>query len=118
MPTQTEGRHAGEFILSEANGNRSRENIVISSGQNELPAGTVLEASGGEYIAYAGSTSSEAAGVLLAAVDATSADVAAVMIARDAEVNDAMLSIPVDNTAGDALAAAKSGLATRGVIAR
>ena len=55
MPNQTEGRHAGEFILSEANGNRSRETIIIASGRS-LPAGTVIELSGGKGIGFAGTT--------------------------------------------------------------
>lgn len=37
----TEGKYAGEFILSEANGDRSRENLVVLSGEN-LKAGHVL----------------------------------------------------------------------------
>lgn len=42
MSIKTEGVHAGEFLLSEANGERSRENITITSGSGILPAGTVL----------------------------------------------------------------------------
>lgn len=41
MTTFTEGTHAGEFIVSEANGNRSREKITVLSGQN-LKAGAVV----------------------------------------------------------------------------
>ena len=37
----TETKHAGGFILSEANGNRSRENGILNSGQNCV-AGEVL----------------------------------------------------------------------------
>jgi hypothetical protein len=37
----TETTHAGGFILSEANGNRSRENGTLNSGE-DLQAGTVL----------------------------------------------------------------------------
>lgn len=42
MSIKTEGVHAGEFLLSEANGSRSRENIVIAAGAGQLAAGTVL----------------------------------------------------------------------------
>lgn len=42
MSIKTEGVHAGEFLLSEANGSRSRENIVIVAGAGKLSAGTVL----------------------------------------------------------------------------
>jgi len=41
MATLTEGQHAGEFLVSEANGRRSRETITVASGQ-DLSAGTVL----------------------------------------------------------------------------
>lgn len=36
-----EGRHAGEFLVSEANGHRSREAIAVAAGQN-LKAGAVI----------------------------------------------------------------------------
>jgi len=40
MATFTEGRHAGEHVLSEASGSRSREQGMLASGN--LSAGTVL----------------------------------------------------------------------------
>lgn len=40
MATVVEGNHAGGFIVSEANGNRSREQSVLAAG--DLEAGTVL----------------------------------------------------------------------------
>lgn len=42
MSIKTEGVHAGEFLLSEANGSRSRENIVVAAGAGQLVAGTLL----------------------------------------------------------------------------
>lgn len=41
MTTKTELLHAGGFIISEANGNRSRDNATLLSGQN-LKAGAVV----------------------------------------------------------------------------
>lgn len=41
MTTLTEGQHAGEFIVSEANKTRSREPVTVLSGQ-DLAAGAVL----------------------------------------------------------------------------
>jgi hypothetical protein len=38
----TEARHAGEFLISEAEGHRSRDNITVLSGEGKLVAGTVL----------------------------------------------------------------------------
>ncbi|MDP3848619.1 MAG: head decoration protein [Pseudomonas sp.] len=37
-----EGVHAGEFLLSEANGTRSREEVVISAGSGKVAAGTLI----------------------------------------------------------------------------
>lgn len=89
--TLTEGRHAGEFLMSEAAGQRSRENVTILSGQ-DLGAGAVLGkvTASGKYVAVdqAASDGSEVArAVLIDECDATGGDTAAAVIARDAEVN-------------------------------
>lgn len=42
MAVLNEARHTGEFILSESSGHRSRDAIVIASGEGVLAAGTVL----------------------------------------------------------------------------
>lgn len=42
MTVFTETRHAAEFVLSEANGMRSRDNITIVSGAGVVRAGTVV----------------------------------------------------------------------------
>lgn len=92
MTTLTEGKHAGEFLVSEGNGWISREAVTIVSGQN-LVAGTVLGkiTASGKYKAYSNAAadgSEVAAGILFDNVDASGGDVAgAVMIARHAEVN-------------------------------
>ena len=44
MSIKTEGVHTGEFLLSEANGQRSRANIVIAAGAGIVLAGTLLAA--------------------------------------------------------------------------
>ncbi|TIQ18900.1 MAG: head decoration protein [Mesorhizobium sp.] len=56
MTTVTEGRHAGEFLLSEANFHRSRENATIAFSQTLLD-GTVL----GRIAAVSGVVASAAA---------------------------------------------------------
>jgi|GEM_PF-5726154 len=43
--TFTEGRHAAEFVLSEANRARSRDNLLLAASQNII-AGSILVASG------------------------------------------------------------------------
>ncbi len=45
MTVLNEGRHAAEFLVSEANGHRSRETITIASGEN-LEAGHILGRTG------------------------------------------------------------------------
>ncbi len=42
MTVKTEGQHAGEFLISEANGTRSRDPIVINAGAGKLSAGTLI----------------------------------------------------------------------------
>ena len=42
MTIKIEGVHAGEFLLSEANGTRSREEVVISAGNGIVAAGTLI----------------------------------------------------------------------------
>lgn len=91
MTIFTEGLHDGSFIMSEAAGKRSRENVVLVSGQN-LKGGAVLGkiTSGGKYTAIdqaAGDGSQAAVAILINAVDATDGDQPAAIIARDAEVN-------------------------------
>lgn len=110
MTTLTEKGHAGGFILSEGDGNFSRDNITIdASVAVALAAGTVLGkiTSSGNYVKYdnqASDGSQAAAGVLLDAVEVTSAAQAAVAIVRTAEVNGDELvwpdGSPTDITAG------------------
>jgi hypothetical protein len=42
MTIKTEGVYTGEFLLSEANGTRSREEVVIAAGSGILKAGTLI----------------------------------------------------------------------------
>jgi hypothetical protein len=97
MPdSQTEKVHAEEFVISEANRFRSRENITVVSGQN-LVAGAVLGkiTSGGKYKAYdddASDGSQAAAGILCQAVDASGGDKDGAILIRDAEVDGDLLN--------------------------
>lgn len=99
MTTYTETTHDAEFILSEANFHRSRDNGELASGQ-DLAAGTVLQLDGGErFMAYAGDeftngAEDEAAGILINATNATTGHVKIAVIARDAEVNLNLLTYP------------------------
>lgn len=92
MPTSyTEYGHACGFLLSEANGHRSRDNGVLVSGA-VVKAGQVLGkiTASGKYTYYdngASDGTQAAAGIALAPADATDGDVKIAFIARDAEVN-------------------------------
>jgi hypothetical protein len=116
MSTLTEARHTAEFILSEANGSRSREAGTLASGQ-DLEAGTVVMFSGANLVEYAVATANSVAGILLAATDASAGAVAVTYIARDAEVNLNLLTYPQNTDESDDEATI-AGLADIGIIAR
>lgn len=92
MPSSfTQAPGAAEFILTEAENQRSRATAVVASGSN-LEAGTVLKRSAGKLVAYDGSGT--VVGVLIGAVDATDGDCAGSFLAREAEVNRNLLTMP------------------------
>ena len=111
MTALNETAHPGDFILSEADGYRSRDNVTIVSGQN-LGAGAVVGkiTATGKYAAYdnqASDGTQTAAGVLYAAVDASDGDMPGVILDTDCElVADAVDfgsgSSGADETAGTA----------------
>jgi len=125
MTTFTESRHAGEFILSEANGSRSRDNVTVLAGQGVLKAGSVLgkiTVSGKYKLVTAGASdgSQNAAAILIAPTDTSNGDVVAAVIARAAEINKNLLTYGSDiDTAGEittvltALAGAGIGIIAR-----
>jgi len=98
MTVLTEGNHAGEYIVSLANGYRSTGEGVVASGLN-LVAGAVVQLTGGEYIDVVDAASDPVA-ILYDAVDATLADTDGVFTVRDAEVAFARLTYPVGVTVG------------------
>lgn len=90
MTTLTETTHDAGFLLSEGEGQISRDNGILITGQ-DLAAGTVLGkiTASGKWTAFhddAQDGSGVAAGILLAACDASGGDAACVVIARMAEV--------------------------------
>lgn len=120
MTVLTEGRYTGEFLVSEASGARSRDEITVVAGSNQLGPGRILGklTASGKYAPYnpEGSDGSQTvAGILYAAVDA-SGDVQAVAITRDAEVNAAELDWGALN-AGQ-IAAGRAGLVALGIVPR
>lgn len=126
MAAFTKARHADTFILSEANGLRSRDNIVIASGSGVVKAGTVVgkQTSGGKWepspaAATSDSGGSESAkGITIYEVDATSADAAVAAIRRDAEVNMHLLIYHSSVLTPAARTAKAAELATCGIFVR
>ncbi len=113
----------GHYIVSEANGYLSREEIVIVSGAGKLNAGRVLGkiTASGKYTSYtpgASDGSQNAAAILYQGCDATSADVRRTITARQSEVNAAVLNwgaaVTTDSHKNTALAA----LAALGIVGR
>ena len=82
----------GHYIVSEAQGYRSREQIIIAAGAGKLKAGAVLAqvTASKKYVAYtpgASDGSQNAKVILYEGCDATSADVSRTVTARDSEVH-------------------------------
>lgn len=123
MTVYTEGRHPGEFLMTEANGQRSRDNITIASGAGVIAPGAVLgkvTATNKYVVSAAGATdgSETASAVALYGADATSADVAIAGIVRDAEVKGDVLTYHADRDLDAEKAAANASLAAAGIIVR
>lgn len=90
MTVYTEKAHALSCLISEANGNRSRENVVVASG-NVIDANQVVGkiTATGKYAAYdngASDGTQTAAGIATHYVDATAGDTPLAIMARDCEV--------------------------------
>jgi hypothetical protein len=123
MTVLIEGRHPGEFLMTEANGQRSRENITIAGGAGIIAPGTLLGkvAASGKFVASAvGATdgSQTAVAVALYGCDATSADAGIAAIVRDAEVNGHVLTYHADRDQAGEKASANTDLAAVGIIVR
>lgn len=122
MATTNEPGRPLEFMISEANGRRSREQITLVSGAGALKAGTVLGkiSASGKYQTYDNASGTAAvnvgAAILCYDVDATSADQLAAVIVRDAEVHSAGLLWGTNDGAG--ITAGKADLLALGVIVR
>lgn len=126
MTTFTENAHAAEFILSEANGQRSRENVTLRggyTGAGVIKAGTVLGkiTSGGKYDpspASGGDGSQTGVAILIYETDVTDGDVVVSIIRRDAEVNGGCLTYEATVNTDNEIAAKNVELAAVGIIVR
>lgn len=123
MSVKTETRRAGDFVLSEANGNLSRDEVTVAEGV--LVPGTVLAklTATGEYVQLAAVaedpvTGSEVAAALLHGhADATDAAVPGVAYTRLTEVRDDMLVWPAGISEPNKTAALLA-LASSHIVAR
>lgn len=126
MTKFTEGRHAGEGLISEANFNRSRDAVVIASGSGVIAPGTILGkiTASGKFVP---STDAEVAGkegadtasaIALYGCDATSEDVSITAITRDAEWNGGTVTYHSSVNSGPKKAAKADQLRAAGIILR
>lgn len=126
MTILTEGRHTGEFILSEAEAGRGRDNVVIASGAGVIKPGTVLGkiTASGKYWPSTNASVTETAGAQTALAiamdwyDATSADVKAAVISRAAQVKGDALSYDASVNDATKIGAKATQLAAVGIIVR
>lgn len=126
MTTFTEGRHATEGLLSEANFHRSRDNITIEAGAGVIIPGTVLGkvTAGGKYLPspntlVEGDEGAETGvAIALYGCDATTADQKIAAITRDAEWNGHTLVFHPSVNDATKKATKLAQLAAVGIIAR
>lgn len=102
----TEARRTGDFLLSEASGTRSREEVTVSSAAGAMEPGTIVSKldADGKYVAYddVGTDGSQvAAGILYAAVADSASDQKAVVFVRDCEVSALRLTGSNANAVAD-----------------
>lgn len=116
-----EGKHAGSFIVSEANSNsassfgRSRETIAVQASADAFEVGQVVTDTNGVWTIYAdGDTPT---GIIFDAVPVSTSIQAAVLIARDAEVNGAEIEWDAALTSAE-IKTGVAELAKLGIIVR
>lgn len=121
MSSLTEKRHDAEFLLSEAPGNLSIDNVTLLSGQN-LKSGAVLgQVSASSKLKAldpaALDGSQNAVAILLKDEDASAGDLEAAVVARLAEVKSDLLVWAAGVTTGQQ-STALTALANKFIIAR
>lgn len=120
MTQVNETRSTAEFLVSEANGYRSRATGTVAAGVAPgLAAGTILglQTSAGNYILHdtgASDGSEDAVAILLEPVIGTKD---ATIIVRDAEINAAHLTYETGASGGEIIAV-NAALAALGIIVR
>lgn len=110
MAVFTEGPRNAVWLISEANGSRSRDVLALDQSADLYVSGTLVDVDTGER-ATADSTD---VAIVYLTTDATASAVDATVISRDAEVTGNLLVLP----AGVTLSAATTKLAVVGIIVR
>lgn len=94
MPSLVSNPPLADFILSEASGQRSRNNATITQTGAAIKSGTVLMAgaAAGKYAPYDGVEASVATGILYSNLPAKTGDSKAVIFDLDCEVKRSALT--------------------------
>ncbi|PJC14280.1 MAG: head decoration protein [Comamonadaceae bacterium CG_4_9_14_0_8_um_filter_57_21] len=106
MTNLVEGFHTGEYLVSEADGTLSREEVTVTQAGTALVSGTVMGkvTVSGKYVPYSNTAadgSEVAAGVLYTSCEAATGDRDAVVHVRNCEVFGAALTGSDANSAAD-----------------
>lgn len=130
FPVQNETAHDGEFIIAEANGDRSREEGLMDAGLSAaVAAGTIVKLVAGVWspLLAADTASAQPIGIAFGYVDSTGAsDVPCTVVVRDATVAELQLGYndltgqPAHDTAASLLSATAIAelLATNNIVVR
>lgn len=121
MTILVDGKHTAEFIVSEASGYRSRQEVTVTVPSGGLEAGTIVGkiTATGKYVRHAAGASNGSeteAGILFAGFTETG-DTNATIIARDAEVVGSDLTYE-DGADAAQITASNDALAAIGLIVR
>jgi hypothetical protein len=112
----TEGKHPGEFILTEEDGHLSRDNVTIAESQTIIP-GTILVSGAGGHAAYAAGGGAASGIAIYGATTGAGETTQIAAITRVAEVNGKCLAWPADITQ-DQMEAAAALLAANHIVVR
>lgn len=125
MATYNEPAHPLDFLVSEGNGHISREQVTLTAAQGDLAPGTVLAkvTATGNYVPYDddanGATPGAgiAAGILCYPAPNNAATQLVTIIARQAEVQDALLVWEASNDSTE-IGLGKADMLALGIVVR
>ncbi|WP_054073906.1 head decoration protein [Comamonas testosteroni] len=121
MTTLTEGPRNAGYLISEANGTRSREVVTLAAGGVYPPGAVLAQVTASQKFVEldpaASDGSEKAVAVLYAGVDATDGDKPGVISARDTEVHEEALIFPAGITPQQTTTALAE-LRALGIVAR